>query len=169
MNVPVQVHSTPLDKLPVDLQEKLSRILEHYVDDLERGERRDRVQLLADNPELAEALAWYLDSFDFLHRAASQLGPEQTADPTHQEIPQQELGDFMIEREIGRGGMGIVYEAQQISLGRRVALKVLPFAAVLDRKLIARFNNEAQAASEYRPCLFRRPRTRRALLQHAAH
>jgi hypothetical protein len=58
------------------------------------------------------------------------------------------LGDFRIIREIGRGGMGIVYEAQQVSLGRRVALKVLPFAAVLDSKQLQRFKNEAQAAAQ---------------------
>ena len=57
------------------------------------------------------------------------------------------LGDFRIVREIGRGGMGVVYEAEQISLKRRVALKVLPFAAVLDQKQLQRFKNEAQAAA----------------------
>ena len=57
------------------------------------------------------------------------------------------LGDFQLVREIGRGGMGVVYEAEQISLGRRVALKVLPFAAALDARQLQRFKNEAQAAA----------------------
>jgi eukaryotic-like serine/threonine-protein kinase len=58
------------------------------------------------------------------------------------------LGDFRIVREIGRGGMGVVYMAEQISLGRKVALKVLPFAAALDQKQLQRFKNEAQAAAQ---------------------
>jgi serine/threonine protein kinase len=57
------------------------------------------------------------------------------------------LGDFRILRELGRGGMGIVYEAEQISLSRRVALKVLPFAGMLDERALKRFKNEAQAAA----------------------
>jgi len=57
------------------------------------------------------------------------------------------LGDFRIVGEIGRGGMGVVYEAEQISLGRRVALKVLPFAALVDPKQLQRFQNEARAAA----------------------
>jgi serine/threonine protein kinase/Flp pilus assembly protein TadD len=57
------------------------------------------------------------------------------------------LGDFRLIREVGRGGMGVVYEAEQGSLKRRVALKVLPFAATLDPKQLARFRMEAQAAA----------------------
>ena len=57
------------------------------------------------------------------------------------------LGDFRILPRSGRGGMGVVYEAEQISLGRRVALKVLPFAAMLDQQQLARFKNEARAAA----------------------
>jgi serine/threonine protein kinase len=56
------------------------------------------------------------------------------------------LGDFRIVGEVGRGGMGIVYEAEQVSLKRRVALKVLPFAATLDARQVQRFRTEAQAA-----------------------
>ncbi len=54
------------------------------------------------------------------------------------------LGDFRIVRELGRGGMGIVYEAEEISLRRRVALKVLPFGALLDQRQLERFGNEAR-------------------------
>lgn len=57
------------------------------------------------------------------------------------------LGDFRLLREIGRGGMGVVYEAEQISLHRRVALKVLPFAALADARGLQRFQNEARAAA----------------------
>jgi serine/threonine protein kinase/Flp pilus assembly protein TadD len=57
------------------------------------------------------------------------------------------LGDFRLHREIGRGGMGVVYEATQISLNRVVALKVLPFAATMDPRHLQRFKHEAMAAA----------------------
>jgi serine/threonine protein kinase/tetratricopeptide (TPR) repeat protein len=63
------------------------------------------------------------------------------------ELPFGRLGDFRLVGEIGRGGMGVVYEAHQISLNRRVALKVLPLASVLDKRQLARFTTEAQAAA----------------------
>ena len=56
------------------------------------------------------------------------------------------FADFHIVREIGRGGMGIVFEARQTALGRRVALKVLPQAAAMDPKALKRFQLEAQVA-----------------------
>lgn len=57
------------------------------------------------------------------------------------------LGDFRLLRRIGSGGMGVVYEAEQISLARRVALKVLPNASTLDPRRIERFQREARAAA----------------------
>jgi serine/threonine protein kinase/Flp pilus assembly protein TadD len=57
------------------------------------------------------------------------------------------LGDFELLREIGRGGMGVVFEAKQISLNRTVALKVLPPSVVIDTVAISRFEREAQAAA----------------------
>src|SRR5262245_53679401 len=60
----------------------------------------------------------------------------------------RQLGDFRIVREIGRGGMGTVYEAEQLSIGRRVAIKVLPRAGVLDPKQLQRFKNEVHIVGQ---------------------
>jgi serine/threonine protein kinase len=60
----------------------------------------------------------------------------------------ERLGDFAIERELGRGGMGVVYEARQLSLNRKVALKVLAGALGLTDKAVQRFQREAEAAAK---------------------
>ena len=59
----------------------------------------------------------------------------------------EKLGDYRILREIGRGGMGVVFEAEQESLGRRVALKVLSSLAIIDEKQVRRFEREAKSAA----------------------
>ncbi len=63
-------------------------------------------------------------------------------------LPLQQLGDYQILRVVGRGGMGIVYEAQQLSLGRHVAIKVLPAHALLDPRHLGRFQREARSAAK---------------------
>ena len=59
----------------------------------------------------------------------------------------QRLGDFEVVREIGRGGMGVVYEARQVSLNRKVALKVLCAGLGLTPHAVQRFQREAEAAA----------------------
>src|SRR4029077_6146514 len=67
--------------------------------------------------------------------------------PAEDFAPPAQLGDYRILGEVGRGGMGVVYEAEQLPLGRRVALKVLPSAASLDSRQRQRFQLEAQAVA----------------------
>ncbi|MCA9172171.1 MAG: protein kinase, partial [Planctomycetales bacterium] len=61
-------------------------------------------------------------------------------------LPEQ-LGDFRIRRQLGRGGMGVVYEADQLSMNRTVALKVLPLAGLINENKLRRFHNEIRAAA----------------------
>jgi serine/threonine protein kinase len=131
----------------------LIRALEEYRTALETGERPDRQQFLAHHPEIAGALTGCLAALEFMHAVAPELSPFGVAHDSDKTAasgalqPATQLGDYRVLREVARGGMGIVYEAEQLSLGRRVALKVLPFAATLDAKHLQRFRNEAQAAA----------------------
>jgi serine/threonine protein kinase len=147
LDLPRDDSSAELLKLTVEQQERLTEILDRYMRAQEQGLPLDQETLLAEHPDLADALRIYLRSLAELHDVAAGFG--RAADDLV-DAPKQEpgrLGDFELLREIGRGGMGVVYEARQISLNRRVAVKLLPFAAVLSAKQIARFKHEAQAAA----------------------
>lgn len=124
---------------------RVFKAVQEYMGALESGRKPDRETFLARHAEIAPTLAECLIGLDLLHTAGPRLR-EPSSQAQTVEMPVA-LGDFRIVREIGRGGMGIVYEAVQLSLGRRVALKVLPFAAALDSRQLQRFKNEAQAAA----------------------
>ena len=133
---------------PVEQQE-LTEILDQYLQKIENGEPTDSDALLAAHPKYAATLARYLESLGVLHLASRGIHDSNPMLDLPQSLAnERRLGDYELRRQIGRGGMGIVYEARQISLDRRVALKVLPFAAVLDKRQIARFRREAQAAAQ---------------------
>ncbi|HEX4415818.1 MAG TPA: protein kinase, partial [Lacipirellulaceae bacterium] len=129
---------------------ELAEILERYLAELEEGNAPDHEALLAAHPTLAGELLPYLESLRLLDGATRDLRAAKTVVSEADAIAPggRQIGEYRIAREIGRGGMGIVYEAHQKSLNRQVALKVLPFAAVLDQRQIARFRNEAQAAAQ---------------------
>jgi serine/threonine protein kinase len=132
-----------------DLEDpRVIEALDEYLAALEAGHRPNRQAFLARHTEVATALDECLEGMDILHGAdsASSL-PGAGAGLELSGQPGTPLGDFRILREIGRGGMGIVYEAEQLSLGRRIALKVLPFASTLDTRQLQRFKNEARAAA----------------------
>jgi serine/threonine protein kinase/Flp pilus assembly protein TadD len=129
--------------------DSMARALEEYLAAAEAGTAPPREQFLARHPGLAEDLDACLAALQFIGRAAE--GPRSVAAGVAEAPPPEpapgRLGDFRLIREVGRGGMGVVYEAEQVSLGRRVALKVLPFAATMDPRQLQRFHNEARAAA----------------------
>jgi serine/threonine protein kinase len=128
---------------------RLLQAVQEFLAELEAGKRPNRQLFLKRYPDLAEPLAECLAGLDLVHKAALSTGSHvPSASAVRDDAPRDPLGDFQIVREIGRGGMGIVYEATQLSLGRRVALKVLPFAATLDARHLQRFHNEATAAAQ---------------------
>jgi serine/threonine protein kinase/tetratricopeptide (TPR) repeat protein len=107
-------------------------------------------EFLERHAAIAGALADRIDGLGLVPEAGPGLAPVGPAGgPAEAEGvgPSTRLGDFRVLREVGRGGMGVVYEAEQVPLGRRVALKVLPSAASLDPRQRQRFQVEAQAAA----------------------
>lgn len=125
----------------------IAEVAEDFLRRIEQGENPSAEEYVARYPALGETLREVLpvltmvgSSCDVWNQAC-EIGNTGVS-------PERVLGDFKIIREVGRGGMGVVYEAQEISLGRRVALKVLPFAAVLDSQQLKRFKIEAQVAAQ---------------------
>jgi WD40 repeat protein/serine/threonine protein kinase len=118
-------------------------------DRLRAGETVDWEELAGRHPARAEALRGMLPAFDLVARMRDPLQLQATRrDPiTNPPAELGSLGNYRLVQEVGRGGMGVVYEAHEISLKRRVALKVLPSAAAMDARQLERFRIEAQAAA----------------------
>lgn len=150
------VHTSDVDPsvirgLTAEQRQRLTEVLDQYLRALDEGVPPSPDALVAAHPDLTVPLQVYLRSLDCLHGMAAGFGGVPGTGSGDARLcggSSGRLGDFVLGREIGRGGMGVVYEAQQLSLDRRVALKVLPFAAVFDARQIARFKNEAQAAAQ---------------------
>jgi serine/threonine protein kinase len=122
----------------------LGEILGEIFDRVAAGEDPNLDDYAEQYPEMADVLRQALPS---LNAIGASLSIGELVQDTSDAARRRQLGDFRLHREIGRGGMGVVYEAEQLSMGRKVALKVLPFAAMLDPKRLARFRNEIRAAA----------------------
>ncbi len=114
-------------ELPVVLRE-ITRVIA-------AGERIDTQEYLQRYPAIAPELKQF-----FATRTADGGQPLGL-------VPGAVLDDYRIVRPIGRGGMGVVYEAEQLSLGRRVALKVMPPGALRTKMAMDRFRREAMAVA----------------------
>jgi serine/threonine protein kinase/Flp pilus assembly protein TadD len=122
----------------------VGRIADEFTERVQRGERPDVEEYARRHPRVADLVRQVLPVLQVI-APASETAPG-AALVSREAVPGC-LGDFRLVREVGRGGMGVVYEAVQLSLNRRVALKVLPFASALDARQLQRFKNEAQAAA----------------------
>jgi serine/threonine protein kinase/WD40 repeat protein/Flp pilus assembly protein TadD len=129
----------------------LDQLAEEFAARFRRGERPSLTEYTDRFPELAEEIRELFPALVKVEQVegARQVedGSEATGDSRTASPPMRQIGDYRILREVGRGGMGVVYEAEQVSLGRRVALKVLPGHSSRDRIVQERFRREARAAA----------------------
>lgn len=120
----------------------LEEVLVEYFEKVDAGLPVDPHRFLADHPSHSSDLHRFFENLGVLNVALDELGQKRKQQRLGENTV---LGDFRIHRELGRGGMGVVYEAEQISLGRRVALKVLHATAAANEQRLKRFGHEVQA------------------------
>jgi serine/threonine protein kinase/WD40 repeat protein/tetratricopeptide (TPR) repeat protein len=124
-------------------------IADEFVEAFRQGRRPSVEEFARRYPAHADEIREMLPALVLMEKAksAEAAGERPPVDGSGAAAPLSQLGDYQILREVGRGGMGVVYEAQQLSLGRHVAIKVLPSHALLDPRQLGRFQREARSAA----------------------
>jgi serine/threonine protein kinase/tetratricopeptide (TPR) repeat protein len=133
-----------------DDRDPVERLADSFLARFRRGERPSIEDYVAQHPDLADEIRELLPALVALEQDMSidapSTGQVASGGPKTSSATPEQLGEYLILREIGRGGMGVVYEASQQSLGRHVALKVLPGAGLAGTHL-ERFRLESRAAA----------------------
>jgi WD40 repeat protein len=134
-----------------DGRDPVEVLAEEFLERRRRGEAPSLNEYIERYPHLADDIRELFPALVLLADIDPRPGelncpPVGAAVPEALPMPRQ-LGDYRIIRRIGQGGMGVVYEAEQVSLGRHVALKVLPHKLLLDARQKRRFEREAKAAA----------------------
>src|SRR5262245_21716884 len=134
-------------------EQRFNDVLAEYLDALETGQPEDREALLQRHPDLADDLRAFFVRAEQVQGLAAPLrattaagssSADASIDSAESSFPGLPAEQFRIVREVGRGGMGVVYEAMELSLGRRVALKVLRREDQADPRALERFRREAR-------------------------
>ncbi len=125
----------------------LGEVAGELLNRISRGEQPQVEEYAERYPQIADLIR---DTFPALRMMQDAVGDGIASSPQPADgriDPRKQLGDFRLLYQLGSGGMGVVYEAEQVSMGRRVALKILPMAGALQQKQLLRFRNEVRAVA----------------------
>lgn len=133
-----------------DERDPLELVADEFASQCRKGQRPSIAEYAANYPQYAAQIEQLFPAIHMMERLRIEETVDRKAAMRRENSagPPRHLGDFEILQEIGRGGMGVVYEAEQRSLARRVALKVLPKHALLLDEDLKRFEREAQTAAK---------------------
>jgi serine/threonine protein kinase len=125
-------------------------LAEEFLRRYRQGEQPTLAEYLERYPELAEQIRAVFPALIAVEQLKPASSDASAAEDTVAAplVRRERIGAYRLLRVLGRGGMGVVYEAEHESLGRRVALKVLPVDVARDAKLLARFRRESRAAAQ---------------------
>src|SRR4051794_40508069 len=134
---------------PSDGRDPVERLAEEFVARHRRGECPSPTEYAERHPQWADRILALFPALLLMERHKPGSGdPDDSCEGGGTwAAPPEQLGDYRIIREVGRGGMAVVYEAEQESLGRHVALKVLRARPQVDPRWAARFRREARPAA----------------------
>lgn len=126
---------------------RISQLVAEFMDELRGGRQPQLHEFCQRAGNEAEELRPLLATIVSLESARDRASPTAIGTPLSAPSMPTQLGDFRLLREAGRGGMGVVFEAIEIPLNRRVAVKVLDQRVVSDAVALQRFEREARAAA----------------------
>ena len=143
-------------QLDAEPDERFQEVASDYLDALDCGRSNEQIRLLLEHPDLAADLARFVADQTLIAGLAAPLrylvqesirtssnAPDLPSQPS---FPRT-FGDYELVRELGRGGMGVVYEGRQRGLNRSVALKMIRAGSFASEEDTRRFQNEARAAA----------------------
>lgn len=140
-----------IDKSPDNSQsdpETLEQIVDHFTNRLRAGEHPAIADYQKRHPQFKDEIEDLLASVTMIEQLKSNSTNSSSKSKSLDEVSNlKQIGQYKINGEIGRGGMGVVFKAVHESLGKRVAIKVMPTPLINSKNFVERFKREAQSAA----------------------